>query len=147
MGKQIYICWEEGQAEELFQYVQEECGMTILPMKKTNSTSTDADALPCVFVQEEAAGLFRYKRFRDENGEPCKVLYLFDRNKDNLPYIEYTQECSNNMVVGEDHMTLYLLDHRHWIESEYYDTKLIGILSSHSYALEVIERYSQLPGF
>ena len=44
-------------------------------------------------------------------------------------------------------MTLYLLDHRHWIDAEYYDTKLIGILSSHSYALEVIERYSQLPGF
>ena len=44
-------------------------------------------------------------------------------------------------------MTLYLLDHRHWIDDEYYDTKLIGILSSNSYALEVIERYSQLPGF
>lgn len=70
MGKQIYICWEEGQAEKLFHYVQEQCGMIILPMKKTNSTSTNADAIPCVFVQEEAAGLFRYKRFRDENGEP-----------------------------------------------------------------------------
>lgn len=100
MGKQIYICWEEGQAEELFQYVQEQCGMTILPMKKTNSTSTNADAIPCALVQEEAAGLFRYKRFRDDNGEPCKVLYPFDRNKDNLPYIEYTQECSNNKAIG-----------------------------------------------
>ena len=65
MGKQIYICWEEGQAEELFQYVQEECGMTILPMKKTNSTSTNATAIPCVFGQVEAAGHFRYKRIKD----------------------------------------------------------------------------------
>lgn len=100
MGKQIYICWEEGQVEELFHYVQEQCGMTILPMKKTNSASSNTATIPCAFVQEEAAGLFRYKRFKDENGEPCKVLYPFDRNKDNLPYIEYTQECSNNMVVG-----------------------------------------------
>ncbi len=44
-------------------------------------------------------------------------------------------------------MTLYLLDHRHWIDDEYYDTKLIGIFSSYSYTLEIIERYSQLPGF
>ena len=109
MGKQIYICWEEGQAEELFQYVQEECGMTILPMKKMNSTSTNADAIPCVFVQEEAAGLFRYKRFRDENGELCKVLYPFDRNKDNLPYIEYTQEYSNNKAIGRLWCPTYLI--------------------------------------
>lgn len=109
MGKQIYICWEEGQAEELFQYVQEQCGMTILPMKKMNSTSTNADAIPCVFVQEEAAGLFRYKRFRDENGELCKVLYPFDRNKDNLPYIEYTQEYSNNKAIGRLWCPTYLI--------------------------------------
>ncbi len=74
--------------------------MTILPMKKTNSASSNTATIPCAFVQEEAAGLFRYKRFKDENGEPCKVLYPFDRNKDYLPYIEYTQECSNNMLVG-----------------------------------------------
>ena len=44
-------------------------------------------------------------------------------------------------------MILYLLDHRHWIDAEYYDTKLIGIFSSRSIALNIVERYSKLPGF
>lgn len=44
-------------------------------------------------------------------------------------------------------MILYLLDHRHWIDKEYYDTKLIGIFSSNYLALKTIEQYSQLPGF
>ena len=44
-------------------------------------------------------------------------------------------------------MTLYLLDHRHWIDNEYYDTKFIGIYSSYSDVIHTIERYSQLPGF
>lgn len=44
-------------------------------------------------------------------------------------------------------MTLYLLDHRHWIDNEYYDTKFIGIYSSHSVVLHTIEKYSQFPGF
>lgn len=47
----------------------------------------------------------------------------------------------------DDDMTLYLLDHRNWIDDEYYDTKLIGIYSSFSVASGTIERYSQLPGF
>lgn len=44
-------------------------------------------------------------------------------------------------------MLLYLLDHRRWIDSDYYDTKFIGIYSSHSNVAHTIERYSQLPGF
>lgn len=44
-------------------------------------------------------------------------------------------------------MTLYLLDHRHWIDDEYYDTKLIGIFSSNSLTNKTIEQYSRLPGF
>lgn len=44
-------------------------------------------------------------------------------------------------------MILYLLDHRHQIDEEYYDTKLIGIYSSQSNALNVIKKYSCLPGF
>lgn len=110
MGKQIYICWEEGQAEELFQYVQEQCGMTILPMKKTSRAQFNTDAIPCVFVQEEAASLFRYKRFRDENGESCKVLYPFDRNKNTLPCIEYTQERPNNMSIGRLWCPTYFIE-------------------------------------
>ena len=44
-------------------------------------------------------------------------------------------------------MILYLLDHRNWIDDEYYDTKFIGIYSSKSKALSTIEKFSQLPGF
>lgn len=44
-------------------------------------------------------------------------------------------------------MILYLLDHRHWIDNEYYDTKFIGAYSSQANALCTIEKYSQLPGF
>lgn len=44
-------------------------------------------------------------------------------------------------------MTLYLLYHRHWIDEEYYDTKLIGIYSSKSIALCTTEKFSNLPGF
>ena len=49
--------------------------------------------------------------------------------------------------VKDDNMTLYLLDHRNWIDDEYYDTKLIGIYSSHSAAVDTIEKYSLIPGF
>ncbi len=44
-------------------------------------------------------------------------------------------------------MTLYILDHRRSIDTEYYDTKFIGIYSSHPIVLHTIEKYSQLPGF
>lgn len=44
-------------------------------------------------------------------------------------------------------MILYLLDHRHWIDRKYYDTKFIGIYSSNDVVLNTIEKYSQLPGF
>ena len=44
-------------------------------------------------------------------------------------------------------MILYLLDHRHWIDREYYDTKFIGIYSSNDVVLNTIAKYSQLPGF
>jgi len=44
-------------------------------------------------------------------------------------------------------MRLYLLDHRHRIDDEYYDTKLIGIFSSHANAERVKKQYSVLPGF
>ncbi len=44
-------------------------------------------------------------------------------------------------------MTLYLIDHRHWIDDEYYDTKLIGTYSSNTNVLTTIEKYSQLSGF
>lgn len=44
-------------------------------------------------------------------------------------------------------MILYLLDHRHWIDNEYYDTKFIGIYSSQANALCTIEKFSKLPGF
>jgi len=44
-------------------------------------------------------------------------------------------------------MILYLLDHRYWMDSEYYDTKFIGIYSSRSNALCTIEKFSKLPGF
>ena len=44
-------------------------------------------------------------------------------------------------------MIIYLLDHRNWIDDEYYDTKFIGIYSSQSNALCTIENFSKLPGF
>ena len=44
-------------------------------------------------------------------------------------------------------MILYLLDHRHWIDDEYYDTKFIGVFSSHTLVCKTIEQYSNLPGF
>ena len=49
---------------------------------------------------EEAAHLFRYKRVRDEKGDLCKVLFPFDKRKDYLPCIEYTQEYENNRRIG-----------------------------------------------
>lgn len=100
MEKQFYVCWEEGQIEELFRYIEEQCDMMILPMKKTDKDSSNIDAIPCVFVQKEAVHLFRYKRVRDENGKLCKVLYPFDRSKNYLPCIEYTQEYANDMYIG-----------------------------------------------
>ena len=44
-------------------------------------------------------------------------------------------------------MILYLLDHRHWIDDEYYDTKFIGVFSSYTLVSKTIEQYSNLPGF
>ena len=44
-------------------------------------------------------------------------------------------------------MRLYLLDHRNWIDDEYYDTKFIGIFSSCANATEIKNQYSSLPGF
>ena len=44
-------------------------------------------------------------------------------------------------------MMLFLLDHKRWIDDEYYDTKFIGVFSSHSMAFETIKQYSSLPGF
>ena len=44
-------------------------------------------------------------------------------------------------------MILYLLDHRRWIDNEYYDTKFIGVFSSHALVSKTINKYSNLPGF
>ena len=44
-------------------------------------------------------------------------------------------------------MILYLLDHRRWIDDEYYDTKFIGVFSSRTLVSKTIDRYSNLPGF
>jgi hypothetical protein len=44
-------------------------------------------------------------------------------------------------------MMLYLLDHRHWIDDEYYDTKFIGIFSSRTLVSKTIDKYNDLPGF
>lgn len=44
-------------------------------------------------------------------------------------------------------MIFYLLDHRRWIDDEYYDTKFIGVFSSHTLVSKTIDEYSNLPGF
>ena len=44
-------------------------------------------------------------------------------------------------------MMLYLLDHKHWIDDEYYDTKFIGVFSSHTLVSKTIDKYNNLPGF
>ena len=44
-------------------------------------------------------------------------------------------------------MILYLLDHRRWIDDEYYDTKFIGVFSSRTLVSKTIDRCSNLPGF
>ena len=44
-------------------------------------------------------------------------------------------------------MTLYLLYHKRWVDDVFYDTKIIGIYSSHQRATDAIERYSYIPGF
>lgn len=96
MNTQIYILWKKNKAFDLFQYIQEECAMVILPVKRiTNANENDnyAQCSTVFFVRKNDAELFRYKKFRDESGEIAEVIYPFDRNQDNLPYIEYTYEC------------------------------------------------------
>lgn len=99
--RQFYICWKEGCEEELFCFLQRECGMILLPMLKTKVPKDgSSENSHILFVRESDRKHFHYKRFRDESGVIGKQVYPFDRKKNMLPHIEYAREVSDGKEIA-----------------------------------------------
>lgn len=103
MNTQLYILWKRDKVSDLFRYIQEECVMLILPVKRimnVNDNDYCAKYSTCFFVRKDDVNLFQYKKFLNESGEIAEVIYPFDENQDNLPYIEYTYEFSGENYIS-----------------------------------------------
>lgn len=106
MSAQFYILWNQKREKELFEYVQETCKVSVIPVKKTDNFYTTRD-ITCFFVRKEDIRLFHYKKFREDDGNITEVIYPFDRGMNSLPFIEYSQEPRGDKYIGRIYVPIY----------------------------------------
>lgn len=109
MSTQLYILWNVKKETELFQHIQKTCNVSVLPAKIVGKSGNflDFEQITFFLVREKDAKLFRYKKVQDDSGNIADVIYPFDRNKDNLPYIEYTREAYDDKHIGRIYVPTY----------------------------------------
>lgn len=104
MSAQFYILWNQKRETELFEYVQEKCNVSVIPVKKTDSFYATRD-ITCFFVRKEDTRLFHYKKIW-EDGSIKEVIYPFDSNMNSLPCIEYSQELCGDEYIARIYMSM-----------------------------------------